>query len=269
MSLQLGRLSRGTSAEPRTISELFATPQFLGTTESWDSSEKETNARLRSKDLNPRGRLARALAVFFFMSIVFLTGAFIGASLIADVPTRPWLSAPTLSPRPAPTPESSASGGSSREPAGSQAVPADTTPTEAAPAPPSSVAALPEDVPAVLDRVSAPAPVLERPAAMAVAPPVSAEPISDAQRQALLSRGDSFFSAGDLTSARLFYQRAADAGDGTAALRLGETFDAAFLGRAHFGRVPSDVAKAVFWYRQARDLGNAEAEILLKSLPAN
>jgi len=28
------------------------------------------------------------------------------------------------------------------------------------------------------------------------------------------------------------------------------------------GRVPSDLKKAIAWYRQARDLGNAEAEIL-------
>jgi TPR repeat protein len=90
--------------------------------------------------------------------------------------------------------------------------------------------------------------------------------VSDIQRQALLSRGDAFFSAGDITSARLFYQRGADAGDGSAALRLGETYDAAFLQRAHSGGVRSDLEKAVYWYRRARDLGSAEAEILLKSL---
>jgi hypothetical protein len=68
-----------------------------------------------------------------------------------------------------------------------------------------------------------------------------------------------------VTSARLFYRRGADAGDGTAALRLGETFDAGFLERAGFGHVPSDF-EAVSWYRQAVELANAEAEILLKSL---
>jgi TPR repeat protein len=49
-----------------------------------------------------------------------------------------------------------------------------------------------------------------------------------------------------------------------AALRLGETFDAAFLERAHLGWVPSDPEKAVSWYRRARDLGNLEAAILLE-----
>ena len=93
--------------------------------------------------------------------------------------------------------------------------------------------------------------------------------LSDIQRQALLSRGDAYFSAGDVTSARLFYQRGSDAGDGTAALRLGETFDAAFIERAGLRNVRSDLKKAVYWYRRARDLGSAEAEILLKSLQSN
>ena len=75
--------------------------------------------------------------------------------------------------------------------------------------------------------------------------------------------------SGDVTSARFFYQRAANAGDSTAALRLGATFDAAFLERTHLGRIAGDLKRAVSWYRRARDLGNSEAEILLKSLHAN
>ena len=54
-----------------------------------------------------------------------------------------------------------------------------------------------------------------------------------------------------------------------AALRLGETFDAAFIQRAGLGQVANDAKKAAVWYRRARDLGNAEAEILLKVLQAN
>jgi TPR repeat protein len=93
--------------------------------------------------------------------------------------------------------------------------------------------------------------------------------LTDTQRQALLSRGDAFLIAGDVMSARLFYQRGADAGDSMAALRLGETFDAAFLQRAGLSRVANDPKKAAVWYRRARDLGNAEADILLKVLQAN
>jgi hypothetical protein len=87
--------------------------------------------------------------------------------------------------------------------------------------------------------------------------------LSAVELSALLTRGDAVFGTGDLASARLFYERGANAGDGRAALRLGETFDPAFLARARLGRMPGDPDKAVYWYRRARDLGNREAEILL------
>jgi TPR repeat protein len=80
-----------------------------------------------------------------------------------------------------------------------------------------------------------------------------------------LERGNRLFAVGDIASARLFYERAADSGDGQAALRLGETYDPAFLQRAQL-RVPGNRALAVFWYRRARELGVAEAEILLKGM---
>jgi TPR repeat protein len=81
-----------------------------------------------------------------------------------------------------------------------------------------------------------------------------------------MARGDSLFGVGDVTSARLFYERAADAGNGEAALRLGETYDPNFLERAQLRAVPGDAAAAVFWYRRAGELGVAEAEILLKGM---
>jgi TPR repeat protein len=93
-----------------------------------------------------------------------------------------------------------------------------------------------------------------------------AEPaIFAVQLSELLMRGDSLLGTGDVASARLFYERGANAGDGTAALRLGATFDTAFLALAHLGLVAGDPAQAAFWYRRARDLGNREAEILLQS----
>jgi TPR repeat protein len=70
---------------------------------------------------------------------------------------------------------------------------------------------------------------------------------------------------GDVESARLFYRHGAEAGDGTAALRLGETYDPAFLARAHLGLVTGDTKEAVHWYRRARELGNSDAGILLNS----
>jgi TPR repeat protein len=79
----------------------------------------------------------------------------------------------------------------------------------------------------------------------------------------MLSRGDAFLAAGDLTSARLFYQYATDAGDGAAALRLGQTFDPAFLQKANFTPLHGDPKQAAYWYRRALELGNTEAKVLL------
>ncbi len=81
----------------------------------------------------------------------------------------------------------------------------------------------------------------------------------------LLNRGDALLSTGDIASGRLFYQRAAEAGNGQAALRLGNTYDPAFLERAQL-RVHGDRALALSWYQRARELGAVEAEILLKGV---
>ena len=82
-----------------------------------------------------------------------------------------------------------------------------------------------------------------------------------------MARGDALFGKGDLAAARLLYERAADAGDGQAALRLGETFDPVFLDQAHLS-VRGDSGAAMSWYRRARDLGAADADVLIKSLEA-
>jgi len=99
----------------------------------------------------------------------------------------------------------------------------------------------------------------------AVTPPPEPR-ASTAETAALLARGDTLFGVGDVSSARLFYERAADAGDGQAALRLGETYDPTFLERAKLRAVQGDAGAAVFWYRRASELGVAEAEILLKGI---
>jgi putative MFS transporter len=81
---------------------------------------------------------------------------------------------------------------------------------------------------------------------------------------ALVARGDGLFGVGDVASARLFYERAVDAGDGQAALRLGETFDPTFLEQAHLRHVQANFDTALSWYRRARDLGVREAVILME-----
>jgi hypothetical protein len=121
--------------------------------------------------------------------------------------------------------------------------------------PPSATAPLPVGpaIPPVAAPVTLPEP----------APPVAVEVAG------LLEHGDALFATGDLVSARLLYERAAEAGNAQAALRLGESFDPDFLHQARIWGTQGDLRTAIIWYRRARELGSAEAEILLKSLEGN
>jgi multidrug efflux system membrane fusion protein len=82
----------------------------------------------------------------------------------------------------------------------------------------------------------------------------------------LVRRGDAYASAGDITSARLFYERAAEAGDGRAAVRIAMTFDHLVLRQIGIRATAGDSREALFWYQRARDLGQPTAELLLKEL---
>jgi hypothetical protein len=102
----------------------------------------------------------------------------------------------------------------------------------------------------------------------AAQPSTAGSRLSAEDMAALLARGDTLLSVGDVASARLFYERAVDAGGGLAAIRLGATFDPLFLDRVHLRGVRGDPGAALFWYRRARDLGAPDAEVLLKALEA-
>jgi TPR repeat protein len=91
---------------------------------------------------------------------------------------------------------------------------------------------------------------------------------SAAEIAGLLARGDWLFATGDITSARLLYERAADAGEARAAVRLGESFDPAYLDGSHPRGLQEDRDMAVFWYRHARDLGATGVASRLKKLEA-
>jgi hypothetical protein len=90
--------------------------------------------------------------------------------------------------------------------------------------------------------------------------------LPDRQLAELLARGDVFLRTGDIASARLFYERAADAGDGQAALRMGATFDPTFLASAGLRNLRGDPAKARLWYHRALGLGASEAQPHLNNL---
>lgn len=107
------------------------------------------------------------------------------------------------------------------------------------------------------------------PIAVAATPPAQpTSALSATELSELLEHGDALLRTGDVASARLFYERAAGVGDGRAALRLGATFDPAFLGRLNLGKMQADVAEARLWYSRALDLGAVEAKRQLNSLDA-
>jgi len=147
------------------------------------------------------------------------------------------------------------------QPVQTAAIPAETAPPAPAPAP---VAAPPAPV------ATPPAPP---PAAVAVpqAPPAPAKtfPIRRLDRDEiaeLMRRGEAFIASGDLASARLVLQRAAEAGDPRAALTLAGTYDPIVLEKLGIQGFASDIAAARTWYERAKDFGSAEAMRRLEML---
>ena len=139
-----------------------------------------------------------------------------------------------------------------------------TTPAVPAPAP-----LRPEQMPQPSASVAPPAAEPQAPPPSVQSPSVQSpagQQLSPTEIAALVARGDAFLSAADIASARLFYERAANAGDSAAALRLGATFDPDFLGRVGVRGNPGDPAQAASWYRRARDLGDAAAAERLRNL---
>src|SRR5262249_60056516 len=77
---------------------------------------------------------------------------------------------------------------------------------------------------------------------------------------------DNFIKSRDLSSARLLLERAAEAGDGRAALTLAGTFDPNELKTLAFHDGAADVAVARVWYERAETFGSAEARDRLELL---
>jgi hypothetical protein len=124
---------------------------------------------------------------------------------------------------------------------------------------PTNSAATAYQPPAVVAASPAPAPIAQTAGAHLLPEEVTA----------LLVRGDALLGSGDIVSARLCYERAAEGGDAQAALRLGETYDPAFLARAHLNGVRGDTTAATQWYRYALALGATEAQTLLTAAAAD
>jgi hypothetical protein len=119
--------------------------------------------------------------------------------------------------------------------------------------------------------------------AVALTPPVAA-PVDPARRgapaqqppialqpdlsniQVLLSRGDKSLALGDLTAARLFYERAASLGSGRGATSVGRTYDPVFLAAIMANGPRADTGIARTWYQTGVTLGDPEATLLLHRL---
>jgi serine/threonine protein phosphatase 1 len=69
----------------------------------------------------------------------------------------------------------------------------------------------------------------------------------------LIKQGEAFLASGDIASARLMLQRAAEAGDAQAALTLARIYDLGVRSS------PTDLAIARAWYEIAKTLGSADA----------
>lgn len=85
--------------------------------------------------------------------------------------------------------------------------------------------------------------------------------------RSLRQAGDIKILEGDIASARLFYERAADAGDARAAFDLGNSFNPSFLDRLGVLGMRGDVVAAARWYRRAMSLGSPDAGKALHTLP--
>jgi hypothetical protein len=91
-----------------------------------------------------------------------------------------------------------------------------------------------------------------------VAPPVTAEDASVIA--AKMKIGVELMTYGEVTAARVMFQRVAEASDGAGAFALAETYDPLVLGGLRLReRVMPNIALARTWYERARDLGSLEA----------
>jgi len=95
---------------------------------------------------------------------------------------------------------------------------------------------------------------------------VPARRIDPDELAALLKRAKSLLSIGDITSARLLLERAADAQEAEAALMLAGTYDPQVLGSQDLRSVTPDEAAARVWYQKAAQLGSADAKRRLGQL---
>ena len=108
----------------------------------------------------------------------------------------------------------------------------------------------------------APAATAAAAAVPVAAPPVAASParrLDADELAALMKRAKGLIAIGDIASARLLLERAADAQEASAALLLAQTYDPAVLGAQDTRSITPDPAAARTWYQKAAQLGSSDA----------
>jgi hypothetical protein len=160
-------------------------------------------------------------------------------------------------------------------PASAVGVPTTDAPPPSPPSPPAAVRAEALTSFASLDitaAAAATAPLasrVESAPAIAAAPaekPPELRPLDRDEVAGLVKRGEALLAEGDIASARLLLRRAAEAGDGTAALALAGTYDRVELAKLKVIGVVHDHVQAKAWYTKALEHGSAEAARRLQQL---
>jgi TPR repeat protein len=85
----------------------------------------------------------------------------------------------------------------------------------------------------------------------------------------LVKKGDEQLAEGNVAAARLFYERAADAGLAQGAMALAGTYDAEELARLGVRGIPPDPKEARRWYERAQQLGASDAQEHLRRVGTN
>jgi TPR repeat protein len=120
--------------------------------------------------------------------------------------------------------------------------------------------------PAELQQPAAAAPAVVATAAPVAAAAPPARRMDPDELAALMARAKAFLASGDIPSARLLLERAAEAQEASAALMLAQTYDPTVLGTQDIRNITPDPALARSWYQRAAQLGSVDAQRRLSQL---
>lgn len=105
---------------------------------------------------------------------------------------------------------------------------------------------------------------IETPAEAAPAAPAAQTPLSN--DGGLIAKGDELMNNGDISAARLFYQRALKTGDARAATAIGKSYDPVIFQQLKVHGVLPDPTLAIEWYRKGAQGGDSTATARIQAL---